>query len=108
MTKTETDLSVLIPFFNEEGNVIPLIEEVRACLDGIRYEIVCVNDCSDDKTAEELAEALSRWPDQVRVLTHIRRRVQSADRKAAGNLPGHSGHRRQEAGSIGPEPFSAR
>jgi dolichol-phosphate mannosyltransferase len=78
VTKTETDLSVLIPFFNEEGNVIPLIEEVRACLDGIRYEIVCVNDCSDDKTAEELAEALSRWPDQVRVLTHIRRCGKSA------------------------------
>lgn len=78
MTKTVPVLSVLIPFYNEEGNVIPLIEEVRACLDGLSYEIVCVNDCSGDRTGEELADAKARWPDIVSVLTHVERRGKSA------------------------------
>lgn len=75
---SEPDLSVLIPFFNEEGNVIPLLEEVHAVLDGIAFEIVGVNDCSGDATAKELAEAAARWPDTVKVFTHIERRGKSA------------------------------
>ena len=67
------DLSVLIPFYNEEGNVLPLLEEVHEALEGISFDIVCVNDCSDDATGEELAEAAKRWPDTVTVFTHIER-----------------------------------
>ena len=29
------DLSVLIPFYNEEGNVLPLLKEVHEALEGI-------------------------------------------------------------------------
>ena len=46
-------LSVLIPFFNEEGNVHPVIDEVHAQLAGIDFEIVCVNDCSADATERD-------------------------------------------------------
>ena len=51
-------LSVLIPFYNEAGNVHPVIDEVHATLEGIDFEIVCVDDCSADATREELAEKL--------------------------------------------------
>jgi hypothetical protein len=34
---------VLIPFYNEAGNIQPLIDEVHAALNGVDYEIVCVN-----------------------------------------------------------------
>ena len=78
MRHASPDLSVLIPFYNEEGNVLPLIEEVHQQLDGIAFEIVCVNDCSGDKTAAELTEALAKWPDTVKVFTHIERRGKSA------------------------------
>ena len=37
---------MLIPFFNEAGNIQPLLDEVHAALAGVDYEIVCVNDCS--------------------------------------------------------------
>ena len=50
-------LSVLIPFFNEAGNIHPLLDEVHAAMVGVDYEIVCVNDCSSDATAAELAAA---------------------------------------------------
>lgn len=75
---TAPALSVLIPFYNEAGNILPLLEEVHAALAGIAFEVVCVNDCSGDATATELSEAASRWPDTVSVFTHIERAGKSA------------------------------
>jgi len=72
------ELSVLIPFFNEEGNILPLLEEVHAVLHAVSFEIVCVNDCSSDATAKELAEAARRWPETVNVFTHVARSGKSA------------------------------
>lgn len=71
-------LSVLIPFFNEAGNVHPVIDEVHEQLAGIAFEIVCVNDCSADATEQELAEAKAKYPDTVVVLNHVARRGKSA------------------------------
>ena len=71
-------LSVLIPFYNEEGNVLPLLEEVHDVLTEIPFEIICVNDCSSDATAAELAEGAKRWPGTVHVLTHVERAGKSA------------------------------
>ncbi|NBC21367.1 MAG: glycosyltransferase [Alphaproteobacteria bacterium] len=79
MTDPAPQLSVLIPFYNEAGNVLPLLEEVHAVLAGAMvFEVVCVDDQSGDATGDELAEAAARWPDTVRVLTHIRRAGKSA------------------------------
>lgn len=71
-------LSVLIPFFNEAGNIHPVIEEVHTALLGIDFEIICVNDASSDATGAELAEAKANHPGTVTVLTHIQRRGKSA------------------------------
>jgi dolichol-phosphate mannosyltransferase len=71
-------LSVLIPFYNEAGNIAPLLAEVRAALAGVDFEMVCVNDASTDATAAELAAEILADPDRMTVLTHIRRRGKSA------------------------------
>lgn len=71
-------LSVLIPFYNEAGNVLPLLEEVHEALRGLDYEIVCVNDCSSDATGAELAAAHAASPERIIVLTHIARRGKSS------------------------------
>jgi dolichol-phosphate mannosyltransferase len=71
-------LCVLIPFFNEAGNVHPVIDEVHQLLAGIDFEVICVNDASGDATGAELAEAKARYPATVRVLTHVERRGKSA------------------------------
>ncbi|PWS38803.1 dolichol-phosphate mannosyltransferase [Falsiroseomonas bella] len=55
-------LSVVIPMRNEAPNVLPLLEEIAAALDGTRYEVVCVDDGSTDETARRLAEATLRFP----------------------------------------------
>lgn len=49
------DLSVVIPVRNEEENVVPLLTEIRAALDGLMpYEVIFVDDGSDDGTVEAL------------------------------------------------------
>ncbi len=75
---SEPELSVLIPFYNESGNVLPLLEEVHEALDGIAFEVVCVNDCSGDATGAELIEAADRWPETVVVFNHVARAGKSA------------------------------
>ena len=44
------DLSIVIPLYNEEENVEPLYEQLRAALDGVgqEYEIIIVDDGSTD------------------------------------------------------------
>ena len=68
-TPPRRSLSVLIPFFNEAGNIQPLVDEVHAALAGIDYEIVCVNDASSDSTAAELvvAQQLARLQEHMQL-----------------------------------------
>ncbi len=71
-------LSVVVPVRNEAGNVLPLIEEVHAALDGGEaFEVIYVNDGSIDETAQRLAQAAARFP-LLRVLTHGQSCGQSA------------------------------
>jgi glycosyltransferase involved in cell wall biosynthesis len=52
------DLSIVIPVFNEEDNLKPLISEIEAALNSLskRYEIVIIDDGSRDNTFGVLAE----------------------------------------------------
>ncbi len=71
-------LSVVIPVFNEYGNVLPLVKEISKVLaDRLRYEIVIVDDASSDTTRDEIAEAAIRF-DGVRPVVHKQNRGQSA------------------------------
>ncbi|MCB9970858.1 MAG: glycosyltransferase family 2 protein [Hyphomonas sp.] len=71
-------LSVIIPFFNEEGNVHPVLDEVHEQLAAIPFEVICINDQSSDRTGEELAEAKSKRPATIIVFNHVRRCGKSA------------------------------
>ncbi len=71
-------LSVVVPLYNEGVNIEPLCAQIDRALAGlIDYEIVLVDDGSDDDSAERLA-ALSRHRADVRVVGHARNRGQSA------------------------------
>ena len=63
-------LSLVIPTYNERGNLAPLLEELRRLLDEAApgsYELIVVDDDSPDRTWE-LAEEISREFPVVRVL----------------------------------------
>ena len=72
------DLSIVIPVFNEEASIASLVDEICERLEGkLEYEIIVVNDGSDDGTAAVLQSCRSRH-DPVRVLQHRHRCGQSA------------------------------
>lgn len=48
-------ISVVVPLFNEEENVPILQSELAAALTGLDYEIIFVDDGSDDRTVERIA-----------------------------------------------------
>ena len=55
-------ISVVIPLFNEEDNVQPLLDELFAELEklGRTYEIICIDDGSRDGTFNELQHYAAR------------------------------------------------
>lgn len=70
--------SVVVPVYNEAGNVLPLVEEIHHALARAGdYELLFVDDGSDDGTARLLAQARARHA-RVRVLHHERRCGQTA------------------------------
>jgi dolichol-phosphate mannosyltransferase len=72
------ELSVVVPVHNEADNLSRLTGEIRQALDGrVDYEIVYVDDGSDDGSAEGLAR-LAREEPRIRLLRHRARAGQSA------------------------------
>jgi dolichol-phosphate mannosyltransferase len=75
-------LSVVVPVYNEEDNVAPLIGEIVAALrgrppqDGGDFEIVYVDDCSTDGTLARL-QALKAEVPELRVIRHLKQGRQS-------------------------------
>jgi dolichol-phosphate mannosyltransferase len=71
------ELSVVVPVFNEQDNVAPLVGEIVAALRGrIAFEIVYVDDASKDGTLAALT-ALKATTPELRVLCHHRQSGQS-------------------------------
>lgn len=58
-------LSLVVPVFNEAGNILPLAARAAEVLRGLDrpFEIIFVNDGSTDSTSAEIAEAHGRWPE---------------------------------------------
>ncbi|HXM00185.1 MAG TPA: glycosyltransferase family 2 protein [Rhizomicrobium sp.] len=72
------ELTVLVPVYNEAGNILLLLDEVEAALAGVcRFEIVFVDDGSSDATPAELVAARGR-NSRVRLLRHKKRAGKSA------------------------------
>lgn len=70
-------VSLIIPMYREEDNVRPLIEESARALSSFKdFEIVVVDDHSNDKTYERLVELQKEVP-QLRVLRHQKNAGQS-------------------------------
>jgi glycosyltransferase involved in cell wall biosynthesis len=78
-TNFKETISVILPIFNEEGNMEPLIGEIIQALEPISpsFEVVCVDDCSTDRTIEVL-RSLNQKDSRVVVLSHSRNFGQSA------------------------------
>jgi dolichol-phosphate mannosyltransferase len=72
-------LSIVLPCFNEEGNLRPLVTAVREALDPLKidYEVVITDDCSRDNSWNVLKE-LAASDKRIRVQRFERNAGQSA------------------------------
>jgi dolichol-phosphate mannosyltransferase len=68
--EVRTDLSMVLPTFNEAANIVAVLEQLMAHLDsvpGLHYEIIVVDDDSPDRTWEKAGQVGEIFP-QVRVV----------------------------------------
>lgn len=73
------ELAIIVPVFNEEDNVLPMLREVATALNptGRAWELVFVDDGSTDGTWRRIAEARAQEP-RVQGIRHLRNAGQSA------------------------------
>ena len=74
------ELSVIITVMNEEDNIRPLLEAVRAALGGIEYEVILVDDGSTDKTIQQILQNA----DERTVLVELRKNYGQSTAMTAG------------------------
>ncbi len=79
MTESSVDLSVVVPCYNEEENIGPLVRELVEVLTplGKSFEILFVDDCSTDRTVARVWEIRAEFP-AVRLVRHTNNWGQSA------------------------------
>ncbi len=84
---TKKSLSIVIPVFNEEDNILPLYDGLMIVLEslGCKYEILFINDASRDKTALRLDE-LAEKNELVKVIHFKRNFGQTAAMMAGINF----------------------
>jgi glycosyltransferase involved in cell wall biosynthesis len=73
------ELSVVVPLYNEEPNVVPLFDEIGRALAhaGVSYELILVDDGSTDQTFDRLT-AVQANESRVRVIRFTRNFGQTA------------------------------
>ena len=54
MLKSNPLLSLVVPLYNEEENVSILCEKVERALTNYKYELILIDDCSNDNTKENI------------------------------------------------------
>ena len=73
MTAGPLRLGIVLPTYNERGNLRAMVTRIDAALAGVGWEVIVVDDNSPDGTADE-ARSIAQVDPRVRVLQRIGRR----------------------------------
>ncbi|MBY9000549.1 MAG: glycosyltransferase family 2 protein [Candidatus Heimdallarchaeota archaeon] len=78
-------ISVVIPVYNEEGNVIPLYTELEEVLSSLsqKYEIIFIDDGSTDNTLRNLLSLLEEGERNLKII-QLRKRFEKSAALVAG------------------------
>ena len=80
----------MIPVYNEEDNIVQLLEEIVSSIQGMHFEVIFVNDDSTDRSHEILLDLTQKYKDHKYcdlVVVDLRRNSgQTAAMKAGFNL----------------------
>ena len=67
------ELTLVVPTLNERGNIDPLLAAIEAALDGLRWELIFVDDASSDGTPERIHE-IAQLDRRIRLIRRFGRR----------------------------------
>ncbi len=62
-------ISIIIPTYNERENIAPLVARIKKAINDYEYEVVFIDDNSNDGTAKEVQALSSSYPVRVIVRT---------------------------------------
>jgi len=65
----QTELSIIIPTYNERDNIQPLVERIHKALSDYNYELIIVDDNSPDGTSDVAKNLSAEYPIRVIVRT---------------------------------------
>lgn len=71
MAKLIPEISVFFPTYNEEGNILRVIQNVKDTLErvAVNWEIIVVNDGSKDRTLEMVSE-VAKNDKRIKIISH--------------------------------------
>jgi glycosyltransferase involved in cell wall biosynthesis len=75
-------ISIIVPAYNSARTITACLSSIRAQSTDLAFEVVCVDDGSDDETFERALALTRDWP-ELRVLQHPERRGPGAARNTA-------------------------
>src|ERR1700751_607442 len=70
--RNTADLAVVIPTYEERNNIEPLIAALALALGGIRYELIFIDDWSQDGPAD-LVRSIARTRGDIRCISRLGR-----------------------------------
>ena len=71
----KTFISIVIPVYNEEESILKVIEEIQHSLINYSFEIIIVNDCSNDKTKKIIQKSTNL--NYIKIIDNQQRKGQS-------------------------------
>ncbi len=75
MRNNDIDISIIIPVYNENNNIVKLIEEIILVIK-IDIEIIVVDDCSTDETFKNVKSLTKKYP-KLKLIRHNKNYGQS-------------------------------
>lgn len=65
-------LSIIVPTYNEEGNIEKLYEKITKQCETIKYEIIFINDGSTDKTLSKIENIFNKDKKHIKIINFSR------------------------------------
>ena len=65
------ELSVVIPVYNEDKNIVATIQSIDQAISKVNHEIICVYDHEEDTTIPVLRDLISQFPQLLMIKNEL-------------------------------------